>query len=127
MDLRSVQGVQLGRERTAQCVQVLRDGASMSGYMRCGKCRLYIDRTGTSRFTRVCQCAGTLEVSVRAHIRAFVRFDKRPLWQRALERRRREKLWTVPDWYVDPTNATSLARDEPGLKVSLGDLARRRG
>ena len=97
----------------------------MSGYMRCGKCRLYIDRTGTSRFTRVCQCAGTLEVSVRAHIRAFVRFDKRPLWQRALERRRREKLWTVPDWYVDPTNATSLARDEPGLKVSLGDLCER--
>jgi hypothetical protein len=114
-------------------VPELREGEAMStNYRRCGKCRLYIDHDGKSRFVRVCRCAGAPNVSAQTVIRALLKFDKRPLWQRALERREREKheqsmgrrrvVELTPSREASPPPPSA-----PRLSASLGDIAKRHG
>lgn len=100
--------------------------ASHAGYNRCGKCRLFIDRTGRSKLTRVCRCASAPDVSVHVVIRSLRPIDSRPLWQRALERRQREKLDAIAREEERLARLRSVEHTAT-LHVSLGDLARFRG
>ena len=106
----------------------------MRDYKRCGKCRLYIDPERKSKLTRVCRCADTRPTpSVEFMVKALAKFDKRPLWQRALERREREKRESrigrrrVVDLTLVQPPPPEPAPSAPRLTATIGDLARHRG